>query len=329
MARASKEAKGNVAIITDWDCAGVNIAERVRVKKGEEEDEQDNGAEDEIEEEQENEEEEEVEHDSAIIERLGITFDTLKSFQSYDIEINQDKVVNPKKPRFTVDGKPASGKPTKSVTAPIRRMAELYRQNQVKYARYKYISDNEDYLCGVEDDDGEEVQPAKRIEIDSVLKKVGGRAFARWIISELEERFPNRDYNRAIKKLTDYTSEKFEILPDSMKRVVRHIFNLADAGAESEEKKIESEQESTGGFIDIVNKKKENVKRLADVVADYDIQIIDSKMEGLLKILESYDYGYTDNLETFKAEAEKHNVPLKDLMHYAFIIKNGNKKQKV
>ena len=335
LARASKEAKGNVAIITDWDCAGVNIAERVRVKKGEEEDAEENGAaEDETEEEQENEEEEEVEHDSAIIERLGITFDTLKSFQSYDIEINQDKVeetypVHPKKPRFTVDGRPASGKPTKSVTAPIRRMAQLYRQNPIKYARYEYISDNEDYLCGVEDDDGKEVQPAKRIEIDSVLKKVGGRAFAKWIISELEERFPNRDYNRAIKKLTDYTSEKFEILPDSMKRVIRHIFNLVDAAAESEEKKIESEQESTVGFIDIVNKKKENVKRLAHVVAkDYDIQIVNSKMEGLLKILESYDYGYTDNLETFKAEAEKHNVPLKDLMQYAFIIKNGNKKQK-
>jgi tetratricopeptide (TPR) repeat protein len=90
-------------------------------------------------------------------------------------------------------------KPGKTVTAPIKKMAELYRQNPVKYARYEYISDNEDYLCGVEDDNGNEVQPAKRIEIDSVLKKVGGRAFARWIISELEERFPNRDYNRAIK----------------------------------------------------------------------------------------------------------------------------------
>ena len=33
-------------------------------------------------------------------------------------------------------------------------------------------------------------------------------------------------------------------------------------------------------------------------------------------------------LYTLKAEAEKHNVPLKDLMQYAFIIKNGNKKQK-
>src|SRR5215469_13876958 len=276
LARASKETKGNVAIITDWDCAGVNIAERVRVKKGEEEDEQDNSVEeDNTDEEQEvEEEEEEVEHVSAIIERLGITFDTLKSFQSYDIEINQVEEtypVNLKKPRFTVDGRPASGKPGKSVTAPIRRMAQLYRQNPVKYARYEYICDNEDYLCGVDDDNGKEVQPAKRIEIDSVLKKVGGRAFARWIISELEERFPNRDYNRAIKKLTDYTSEKFEILPDSMKRVIRHIFNVADAAAESEEKKIETEQESTEGFIDIVNKKKENVKRLADVVAkDYD-----------------------------------------------------------
>jgi hypothetical protein len=115
------------------------------------------------------EEEEEDEHDSAIIERLGITFDTLKSFQAHDIEIDQDKVeetypVNPKKPRFTVDGRPASGKPGKSVIAPIRRMAELYRQNPVKYARYEYICDNEDYLCGVEDDNGNEVQPAKRID---------------------------------------------------------------------------------------------------------------------------------------------------------------------
>jgi urate oxidase len=129
--------------------------------------------------------------------------------------------------------------------------------------------------------------------------------------------------------MTDYTSEKFEILPDSMKRVIRHIFNLADAAAESEEKRIESEQESTKGFIDIVNKKKENVKRLADVVArDYDIQIVESKLEDLSKILERYDYGYANHLETFKAEAEKHNVPLKGLMQYAFIFKNGNKKQK-
>jgi hypothetical protein len=130
------------------------------------------------EEEQEN-EEEEVEHDSAIIERLGITFDTLKSLQSYDIKINQDKVeetypVNPKKPTFTVDGRPVSGKPGKTVAAPIKKMAELYRHDPVKYARYEYISDNEDYLCGVEDDDGNEVQPAKRIEIDSVLKKSRG-----------------------------------------------------------------------------------------------------------------------------------------------------------
>ena len=250
-----------------------------------------------------------------------------------DIEIYQEKVeetypVNPKKPKLTVDGKPASG-PPKSVTAPIRRMAEQYRKDQVKYARYEYISDNEDYLCGVEDDNEKEVQPAKRIEIDSVLKTVKGRAFARWIISELQERFPNRDYNRAIRKLTDYTSEKFEILPDSMKRVIRHIFNLADAAAESEEKQIESEQESTEGFIDILDKKKENVKRLADVLTkDYDIQVMNSKIEGVLNILECYDSGYENNLETFKAEAEKHGIPLKDLMQYAFIFKNGNRKQK-
>jgi hypothetical protein len=55
------------------------------------------------------------------------------------------------------------------------------------------------------------------------------------------------------------------------------------------------------GFIDIVNKKKENVKRLAGVVAkDYDMQMVNSKMEGLLNILECYDSGYIDNLDNFK-----------------------------
>ena len=57
------------------------------------------------------------------------------------------------------------------------------------------------------------------------------------------------------------------------------------------------------------------IRGLADVVPkDYDIQIVNSKMEGLLNILESYDSGYTYNLETFKADAEKHNVPFKNLM---------------
>jgi hypothetical protein len=37
---------------------------------------------------------------------------------------------------------------------------------------------------------------------------------------------------------------------------------------------------------------------------------------------------YTQIIETFKAEAEKHNVPLKVLMQYAFILKNGSEKQK-
>ena len=64
----------------------------MRVKKGEQQDDEENGTEDDIEEEQEGEEEKEVEQDSASIERLGITFDTLKSFQAYGIEINQDKV---------------------------------------------------------------------------------------------------------------------------------------------------------------------------------------------------------------------------------------------
>jgi hypothetical protein len=52
----------------------------VRAKKGEQQDEEEKGAtEDDMEEEQES---ECLEHDLTIIERLGISFDTFKSFQA-------------------------------------------------------------------------------------------------------------------------------------------------------------------------------------------------------------------------------------------------------
>jgi hypothetical protein len=38
-------------------------------------------------------------------------------------------------------------------------------------------------------------------------------------------------------------------------------------------------------------------------------------------------HDYNDD-ETFKAEAKRHGVPIKYLMQYIFILKNGSEKQK-
>ena len=47
----------------------------------------------------------------------------------------------------------------------------------------------------------------KRIEIDAVLAKVGSERFWNFILNELDEKFPNRNYNRAI-TISEYVPPK-------------------------------------------------------------------------------------------------------------------------
>ena len=80
-----------------------------------------------------------------------------------------------------------------------------------------------EYLTGISIDDlyNEEMErkvenrkTARRVEMDSVIEDVKPPAFAKFIIDKLQEFFPVRDYNRAVKPLTGYFGDKYDILPE-------------------------------------------------------------------------------------------------------------------
>ena len=54
-----------------------------------------------------------------------------------------------------------------------------------------------------------------------------------------QEFFPQRNYNRAIKPLTEYFADKFDILPESTKKFFLHVASAADAAAKPTEQHIE------------------------------------------------------------------------------------------
>lgn len=72
---------------------------------------------------------------------------------------------------------------------------------------------------------------ARRIEMDSVTVDVKPSAFAQFITDKLQEFFPIRDYNRAIKLLTEYFGDKFDILPESIKALFLYVISAADGTA--------------------------------------------------------------------------------------------------
>jgi hypothetical protein len=99
--------------------------------------------------------------------------------------------------------------------------------NLSRYKRYEYIYNNFEYLTGISLDDlyNEDMErvienrkTARRIEMDSVIEEVKPPAFAQFICHKIQEFFPVRNYNRAIKPSTGYFGDKFNILPESIKK---------------------------------------------------------------------------------------------------------------
>jgi hypothetical protein len=71
--------------------------------------------------------------------------------------------------------------------------------------------------------------------MDSLIEEVKPPAFAQFITYKLQEFFPGRDYNRAIKPITGYFGDKFDVLPESIKELFMHVTSAADAAAKSAE----------------------------------------------------------------------------------------------
>jgi hypothetical protein len=318
---------GNVAILTDFDCAGIHIAEKVISEViGEErfiydaspvfeivppydiadwnsvppEDLPAEGG--------------KANYDKTIdksqqkprypeyygrVVRLGIDIQTLEYFASkkilmtnsdnnnnahedLNLEVqNMKERVGEEYPKHT---DPKKQQPGKNVITPIiayARQYQSYLQDQTnpnlqRYKRHEYIYNNFEYLTGISIEDlyNEDIErvienrkTAERIEMDSVIEDVKPPAFAQFITDKLQEFFPVRDYNRAIKPLTGYFGDKFDILPESIKELFMHVTSAVDAAAKPTEQHIELAQMAVKGVLDILDTKEANKGRITNSVA--------------------------------------------------------------
>jgi hypothetical protein len=355
LTKVAKSAKANIATITDWDCAGINIAERVMVR----EDENDEYEDEDFDESTISEDDDKDQEKEDYIERLGIDpIDTLIYFdlqrenveQIYPLKLNKEGHLKKGKDGFELMN------PGSNVTSPIIRMTNKYHSNNTKYWRYKYIADELSYLLGTVNlrimakryradnvkfaqykyisDNLQELtrntaQEAKRIEIDAVIEELsvrygdgkGGEMFGNYIMDMLQICFPERNYNRANKKLTEYFGPKFVILPPSWKKIFMHAANIAEGAVEGTENDIQEEQEKINGFLNVPEKGEEDIKRLAEaLVKDPDAKLLDVQLKKV-DIIEYYD-------DDTKKLAESANISIKDCEHIIFVLKYGTEEQK-
>jgi hypothetical protein len=106
-----------------------------------------------------------------------------------------------------------------------------------------------------------------RIEIDSVLAKVGSEQFWNYILEELSRLFPIRNYNRAIDIPESIFPKEIESFVETLKVKINKI-------TLDEIEKIKKELEFTEGFIDDIGEKKKVIKeRLLTIISnDKDIE---------------------------------------------------------
>jgi hypothetical protein len=107
------------------------------------------------------------------------------------------------------------------------------------------------------DDIIENREIAQRIEIDRVIEVVKAPAFAQFILDKLRV-LSTTELQSCHKPLTEYYTEKFDILPESTKKLLLHVKSIADAAAKPTEDDIESEQEDVNAMFQIRKKQIRN-----------------------------------------------------------------------
>jgi 5S rRNA maturation endonuclease (ribonuclease M5) len=98
-----------------------------------------------------------------------------------------------------------------------------------------------------------------RVELDAVLAKVGDERFFGYIIKTLQELYPKRDYNRALKLPVDSLHATHDYIIEEIKERVYYVIS-------SEANKIRKELSETLGFIDVNEKSKEIEDRLRNAL---------------------------------------------------------------
>lgn len=101
----------------------------------------------------------------------------------------------------------------------------------------------------------------QRVELDAIIARTGNERFFQYIMDELKELYPKRDYNRAIEiphKEIDVKHEKsLELIDNRVKEIIQ-----------SEIDKIEKELSDVSGFIDVKEKLVEIKARVGNVLVN-------------------------------------------------------------
>jgi hypothetical protein len=123
----------------------------------------------------------------------------------------------------------------------------------------------------------------KRIEIDSVLAKVGNKPFWNYVIHNLVKQFPKRNYNRSIHV------PKF-VMPDIISEFQDKVINRIVVSIGPEYDTITEELSDLEGTIDDVSEQEERItNRLKTIITnDEEIQPILIKVQNLMDEIETY-----------------------------------------
>jgi hypothetical protein len=124
----------------------------------------------------------------------------------------------------------------------------------------------------------------KRVEINAVLAEVGSERFFEYIKCKLKELYPTRDYNRAVDLPHKYEITEFDILPPVVNKFLTCVQSIVNAATEHEEDTIIKEMEKIQGFLEVKEKKKDNTKRLARILAaDKNMKVVIVKVTELMQ----------------------------------------------
>jgi hypothetical protein len=121
----------------------------------------------------------------------------------------------------------------------------------------------------------------KRIEIDSIIAKVGSERFWKFVEHRLGERFPTRNYNRAL-EIPEF------VYPDILRDIVEKLEKRLKASIAAERQKIINELSNVSGFCHNLKQKEEEIgSRLKHKIADDEIiKRLIEKMKKLLTNME-------------------------------------------
>ena len=108
-----------------------------------------------------------------------------------------------------------------------------------------------------------------RVEINSVLAKVGPERFWKFVIHKMTEIYPRRDYNRGIETKPDAQS-----LLSKVRETIDYIQSTIETKLEAPQKEIESELKQVKGILN-VNDKEDEIKQRYKAILNNDVKIQD------------------------------------------------------